>query len=84
MMRARVLALAAVATLLVPKAIASDASSASEGDHTALLVAGLGGAAAAALGWPPRLALVLIWPTVSRGLLNGGATLRTTPSSRRI
>ena len=43
MMRARVLALAAVATLLVPKAIASDASSASEGDHTALLVAGLGG-----------------------------------------
>ena len=49
-MRARVLALAAVATLLVPKAIASDASSASEGDHTALLVAGLGGAAAAALG----------------------------------
>ena len=57
MMRARgaraarraVLALA-VATLLVPKAIASDASSASEGDRAALLVAGLGGAAAVAFG----------------------------------
>jgi hypothetical protein len=53
MMRARraraVLALA-VATLLVPKAIASDVSSASEGDRTALVVAGLGGAAAVALG----------------------------------
>ena len=45
--RCAVLALAAVVALLVPKAIASDASSASEGDRTALAVAA---ASAAALG----------------------------------
>ena len=49
-MRARgVLALAAVAGLVVPIAVASDAC-ASEGDRTALLVAGLGGTAAVAFG----------------------------------